>query len=76
LKERGHENAGHDCREAIAQRHSKEASEIGAEGTHYAAADHMKAPQQQSDAAGQIEKNHASHGLILHLGNLGNRARI
>ena len=44
---------------------SPAAAQVGTEGAQNAAVDHVQAPQQQRDAAHQVEKNHASHDLPL-----------
>ena len=58
---RGQAEAGAECGEAIAQCLAEEAPQIGAERAQHAAHHHMEAPQQQSHAAHQVQKNHRPH---------------
>ncbi|MDB6106704.1 MAG: hypothetical protein JWO52_6703, partial [Gammaproteobacteria bacterium] len=46
---------------AITQRAAEKATQVGPEGAHDPAVDHVQAPQEQRDAAYEIKKNHASH---------------
>ena len=48
-------------REAVAQRLGQQQSQVGPERAQDSAVDHVQAPQQQRDAAHQVEKNQASH---------------
>jgi hypothetical protein len=61
LQKRGQADAGRKRREAVAQSFRQQPTEVRAEGTQNAAADHVQAPQQQRHAAKQVEKNHTSH---------------
>ena len=49
--------------EAVAQRLCQQLAQIGAERAQDPAVDHVQAPQQQRDAAHQVEQNQASHAL-------------
>jgi hypothetical protein len=56
LQDGGDAEPRRESLEAIAERPAEHAPQIGAEGTLSAALDHMKAPQQQRDRAGEIEQ--------------------
>ncbi len=52
----GHAEAGGESGETVAQSRAERVAQLGAEGALHACARHMHAPQQQRDAAGEIEK--------------------
>jgi hypothetical protein len=62
LEQRGQPKASGKCGQAVVQPLRQQQPQVGAEGAQNAAVDHMQAPQQQRDAAHQVEKNQASHG--------------
>lgn len=70
LQERRHDHPGEERQEAISQRSSQQASEIGAKGPDDAAVDHMQSPQQQRHAAKKIEEDHAAQVFLLSLASL------
>ena len=61
LQERGEAEAGGEGGEAVAERMREDAPQVRAERAQDAAVDHVQAPQQQRDAAHQIEKNDRAH---------------
>jgi len=65
LEQSGQPEAGGKRGEAIVQPLCQQKPQVRAEGAQDAAVDHMQAPQQQRDAAHQIEKDQTSHGFPL-----------
>ena len=63
LEQGGQTEAGAEGGEAVAQRLGQQQAQIGSERAQDPAVDHVQAPQQQRDAAHQVEKNEASHAL-------------
>ena len=47
--------------EAVAQRFAEEAAQVGTKRAQHAREDHVKAPEQQRDAAKKVEQYDASH---------------
>ena len=64
-KQRGEADARRKGREAVVQRFRQQQAQIGTERAQNSAVDHVQAPQQQCHATHQIEKNEASHQLLL-----------
>ena len=64
LQDRGHEHAREEGAHAVTQRRAQETPEIGAEGAHDAAVDHVQAPQQERHPAHEVKEDHASHGTL------------
>ena len=62
LQHGGHGDAGEEGAEAIAECCAQEASQVGAEGAHDAAVDHVQAPQQERHPSHQVKEDHVSHG--------------
>ena len=65
LEQGGQTEAGAKGGEAVAQGLRQQQAQIGSERAQDPAVDHMQAPQQQRDAAHQVEKNQTSHALFV-----------
>jgi hypothetical protein len=61
LQERGEAETRAEGGKTVAQSFGEEGTEIGAEGAHDAALDHVQAPKQQCCAAHQVEKDDRAH---------------
>ena len=63
LQQRGEADAGGKCGEAVPSAPASMQTQVRAERAQNAAVDHVQAPQQQRNAAHQVEKNDASHDV-------------
>jgi hypothetical protein len=61
LQKRGHANPWQERQEPISKCRAQKAPDFGAEGANDPTADHVQAPQEQSDPTDQVEKDNASH---------------
>ena len=64
LQDGGDDHPEAEGAEPVAQRLAQELAQIGAEGAQDPALDHVQAPEQQGDAAHQVEDDQASHVCV------------
>jgi hypothetical protein len=62
-KNRRDEGAREKGAKPIVQRDAEQTAQIGAECAHDAAVDHVQSPEQQRDAAHQVENDRTAHAL-------------